>query len=80
MATVEQHIEQEILAHNGVVHSGEEIPVENPATGQIVGTRARPRRRGDRGRWPRAARAAQPEWEAYGFDGRARILLRARSG
>ena len=24
------------------------------------------------------ARAAQPEWEAYGFDGRARVLLRAQ--
>ena len=24
------------------------------------------------------ARAAQPEWEAYGFEGRARVLLRAQ--
>jgi acyl-CoA reductase-like NAD-dependent aldehyde dehydrogenase len=74
MATVEQAIPQ---AHNGVAHAGEEIAVENPATGQIVGTVpdlsaeavAEMARRG---------RLAQPAWEAYGFDGRARVLLRAQ--
>ena len=73
MATVEQIPR----AHNGVAHSGEEIPVENPATGQTVGTVpdlsaeavAEMARRG---------RIVQPAWEAYGFDGRGRILSRAQ--
>ncbi len=78
MATVEQHVEQEIpQAHNGVAHAGEEIPVENPATGQTIGTVP------DLGaaavaEMARRARAVQPTWEAYGFEGRARILLRAQ--
>jgi len=43
MATVEQHVEQEILqARNGVAQDEDparpEIPVENPATGQILST------------------------------------------
>jgi acyl-CoA reductase-like NAD-dependent aldehyde dehydrogenase len=78
MATVEQHVEQEILhAANGAADTGEGIPVENPATGEIVATVP------DLG--PEAiaemaarARAAQPEWEAYGFAGRARVLSRAQ--
>ncbi len=78
--TVEQHLPQ---AHNGAAHAGEddagaqEIAVENPATGQIAGTVA------DLGveavaEMARRGRAAQPAWEAYGFEGRARILLRAQ--
>ncbi len=78
MATVEQHPAQ---AHNGVAHAngsaGGEIPVENPATGQIVGhvpdldaTAV--------AEMAARARAAQPNWEAFGFEGRARILLRAQ--
>ena len=35
MATVEQQAPQ---AHNGVAHAAAEIAVENPATGQTVGT------------------------------------------
>jgi acyl-CoA reductase-like NAD-dependent aldehyde dehydrogenase len=73
MATVEQ------LPHvpNGLAHSGEEIAVENPATGQIAGTVP------DLGaaavsEMARRARIAQPAWEAYGFEGRGRILLRAQ--
>jgi acyl-CoA reductase-like NAD-dependent aldehyde dehydrogenase len=73
MATVEH------LPHvpNGLAHAGEEIAVENPATGQIAGTVP------DVGaaavaELARRARIAQPAWEAYGFDGRGRILLRAQ--
>jgi len=74
MATVEHATPQ---AHNGVAHAGDEIPVENPATGQIVGTVP------DLGaaavtEMAKRARAAQPAWEAYGFDGRGRILSRAQ--
>ncbi len=74
MATVEHALPQ---AHNGVAHSGEEIAVENPATGQTAGTVP------DLGaaavsEMARRGRAAQPAWEAYGFDGRGRILSRAQ--
>jgi acyl-CoA reductase-like NAD-dependent aldehyde dehydrogenase len=73
MATVEQIPH----THNGVAHAGAEIPVENPATGQIVGTVP------DLGaeavaEMARRGRIAQPAWEAYGFDGRARVLSRAQ--
>src|SRR5271154_6777341 len=86
MASVEQHVEQEILQAaaqqadaNAQIEqppSGE-IAVENPATGETVGTVP------DLGAEAVAqmavrARAAQPQWEAFGFEGRARILLRAQ--
>ncbi len=79
MASVEQ---SEILndtphSHNGGAHTDREIPVENPATGQIVGTVP------DLGaetvaEMARRGRAAQPQWEAYGFDGRAQVLRRTQ--
>ena len=74
MATVEQAIPD---FHNGVAHAGEEIPVENPATGRTIGTVP------DLGReavseMARRGRVVQPVWEAYGFDGRAQVLLRAQ--
>jgi acyl-CoA reductase-like NAD-dependent aldehyde dehydrogenase len=74
MATVEQAIPH---THNGVAHAGEEIPVENPATGGTVGSVP------DLGseavaEMARRGRIAQPVWEAYGFDGRAQVLLRAQ--
>jgi len=80
MATVEQHIEQEIFsAGNGAGQSaaGEEIAVENPATGQTIGSVP------DLGpeavaEMARRARVAQPAWEAHGFEGRARVLRRAQ--
>ena len=68
-------VEQLPQAHNGVAHSGEEIAVENPATGQIAGTVP------DLGaaavaEMARRGRLAQPAWEAYRFEGRARVMLR----
>jgi acyl-CoA reductase-like NAD-dependent aldehyde dehydrogenase len=96
MASVEQHVEQEILQaddeiaevseavqvetpiQTGIdVPTSPEILVENPATGETV--RSVP----DLGAAAVAemaarGRRAQPEWEAYGFDGRARVLLRAQ--
>src|SRR5438067_10137203 len=74
MATVEQHIPE---THNGSAGTGEGIAVENPATGEIVATVA------DLGTEAVAemaarARAAQPAWAAFGFEGRARVLLRAQ--
>jgi acyl-CoA reductase-like NAD-dependent aldehyde dehydrogenase len=74
MATVEQQAPQ---AHNGVAHAATDIAVENPATGQVVGTV--PDLGADAVKEMAArGRAAQPEWEAYGFEGRGRILSRAQ--
>jgi acyl-CoA reductase-like NAD-dependent aldehyde dehydrogenase len=74
MATVEQHTPE---THNGKAGTGEGIAVENPATGEIIATVA------DMGAEAVAemaarGRAAQPAWEAFGFEGRGRVLLRAQ--
>jgi acyl-CoA reductase-like NAD-dependent aldehyde dehydrogenase len=53
------------------------ITVENPATGAVVGEV--PIRSAEEVRELAArGRAAQPAWEALGFDGRARVLRRAQ--
>src|SRR5271167_3099034 len=78
MATVHQsQIEEQLTQTDNGAGGGREIEVENPATGETVRTvpdldaaavaeiAAR-------------ARAAQPQWEAYGFEGRARVLRRAQ--
>src|SRR6202158_3928672 len=63
--------------HNGVAHAGEDIPVENPATGEIVATV--PDLDADAvAEMAAHGRAAQPEWEAYGLDGRTRVMRRAQ--
>src|SRR5580704_11706617 len=78
MATVEQHATE---IHNGATNGSSaaaaetEIPVENPATGEIITTvpdldAAAVADLAKRGR------LAQPTWEAYGFEGRGRVLLR----
>jgi acyl-CoA reductase-like NAD-dependent aldehyde dehydrogenase len=79
MATVEQAqiVEQPHLTGNGGPLAATEIAVENPATGETVATVP------DLGAdavvdMAAKARAAQPTWEAYGFEGRARVLLRAQ--
>jgi acyl-CoA reductase-like NAD-dependent aldehyde dehydrogenase len=72
MASVEQRTPAET---NGAAAAT--IAVENPATGEVTGTisvlgaeecQALAQR----------ARAAQPQWEAIGFEGRARIMRRAQ--
>jgi acyl-CoA reductase-like NAD-dependent aldehyde dehydrogenase len=71
MASVEQQTPASVSA------AAAEIAVENPATGQVIAhvpdlgadAVARMARRG---------RAAQPAWEALGFDGRSRVLRRAQ--
>ena len=78
MATVEgAHIVEQIVRTDAGAQSGGDIPVENPATGETVATVP------DLGAEAVAemaarGRAAQPGWEAFGFDGRARVLLRAQ--
>jgi len=58
-------------------HRGTEFAVENPATGEVIRTvqavdAEQLRAMAERGR------AAQPAWEALGFDGRGKILRRAQ--
>lgn len=74
MASVEQTApEQQGAEVSG--HAG--IPVENPATGQVIATV--PDISADDVRaLAEKARRVQPGWEALGFDGRAKILLRAQ--
>jgi acyl-CoA reductase-like NAD-dependent aldehyde dehydrogenase len=78
MATVEQHPgETQNGAADTSVDAGTGIPVENPATGETVATVP------DLGAEAVAemaarGRAAQPGWEAFGFEGRSRVLLRAQ--
>jgi acyl-CoA reductase-like NAD-dependent aldehyde dehydrogenase len=74
MATVEQHAPQ---TANGAVDAREEIPVENPATGETIATV--PDLDADAvAELARRGRGAQPGWEAYGFEGRAQVLRRAQ--
>jgi acyl-CoA reductase-like NAD-dependent aldehyde dehydrogenase len=57
--------------------SGASIPVENPATGAIVAHV--PDMGGDEvAALVERARAAQPAWEALGFEGRRTVMLEAR--
>ncbi len=75
MATVEQHRPETSI---GIAEQASaEIAVENPATGAIVATV--PDLTAEAvAEMAARARAAQPEWEAYGFDGRARVMRRAQ--
>jgi acyl-CoA reductase-like NAD-dependent aldehyde dehydrogenase len=77
MATVERHVPERSDDAVAATAEAQGIPVENPATGEIIATvpdlgAAAVAEMAARGR------AAQPEWEAYGFDGRGRILRRAQ--
>jgi acyl-CoA reductase-like NAD-dependent aldehyde dehydrogenase len=79
MASVEQAqtVEQTPASGNGAAPAGEEIKVENPATGEIVATVPELSAEAVVAMAQRG-RDAQPSWDAYGFDGRARIMLRAQ--
>ena len=73
MATVEQGAR---AAANGA--GGHTLPVENPATGEVVAHV--PEMGPDQvAELTRRARAAQPAWEALGFAGRARVMRAMRS-
>ena len=71
MASVEQ---QTPAGANG---AAKDIAVENPATGQVIGhvPDLGPEQVAD---LARRGRAAQPAWEALGFEGRGRVLRRAQ--
>ena len=53
------------------------IPVENPATGEVIGSVPN-RSASEVEAMVARGRAAQPAWEALGFEGRARVLKRAQ--
>ena len=53
------------------------IAVENPATGEVIAT-IPIQGAGELAAMATRAREAQPQWEAIGFDGRARIMRRAQ--
>jgi acyl-CoA reductase-like NAD-dependent aldehyde dehydrogenase len=72
MSSVQQH---ETAKANGA--SASTIPVENPATGELITTI--PVLGADElAAMAARAREAQPQWEAIGFDGRGRIMRRAQ--
>ena len=73
MAGTEEKAAPEAVATNG--HAAGQVPVENPATGEVVAHV--PNLSADEVREMAArGRAAQPGWEALGFAGRARVMLR----
>jgi len=74
MATTEQHA---LHTHNGATHAAADIPVENPATGQIVAS-VPDLDAAAVAELARKGREAQPRWEAFGFDARAQVLKRAQ--
>jgi acyl-CoA reductase-like NAD-dependent aldehyde dehydrogenase len=73
MAGTEEKAAPDAVATNG--HQAGQVPVENPATGEVVAHV--PNLSADEVREMAArGRAAQPGWEALGFAGRARVMLR----
>ena len=72
MGTVEQTTAA--AANGAAAHT---IAVENPATGQLI-TTVPVRGAAELEAMAHRARQAQPQWEAIGFEGRARIMRRAQ--
>src|ERR1700745_1289301 len=74
MATVEQAT----AAHTNGSSNGNTIAVHNPATGQTIGHV--PDMTAEQvAELVARARAAQPAWEAIGFEGRARVMYHLRA-
>jgi acyl-CoA reductase-like NAD-dependent aldehyde dehydrogenase len=71
MASVDSTAAQRANGHG----AGAEIPVENPATGEVIAHVADLSPDGV-AELARRGRAAQPGWQALGFDGRGRVLAR----
>jgi len=77
VASVEEHTATDPAATGEAATAARDIAVEDPATGEVIGQVP------DMGaeqvaELARAARAAQPAWEALGFEGRGRVLRRAQ--
>src|SRR5215218_2552727 len=73
MASVDTTATQSTNGHGG----GAEIPVENPATGEVIAHVADLSAERVK-RLAAAGRAAQPGWQAMGFEGRGRVMERMR--
>ena len=69
--------EQTTAQSNGAPTDSGEIVVQNPATGEVAGTVPDLDAKAVADMAARA-RAAQPAWEALGFDGRAQVFKRAQ--
>jgi acyl-CoA reductase-like NAD-dependent aldehyde dehydrogenase len=77
MATVNETTKVEDRHAEGIETDRAEIPVENPATGEVIGSV--PNLAPDQvAELAARGRAAQPGWEALGFEGRGRILRRCQ--
>ncbi len=77
MASVDEQVTQQ---GNGSAAGGGSvaaIEVTNPATGEVI-AQVPDLSAADVAELARKARAAQPGWEALGFEGRGRVLLRAQ--
>jgi acyl-CoA reductase-like NAD-dependent aldehyde dehydrogenase len=74
VASVEEHTE---AAGADVATAVADIAVENPATGEVI-AHVPDMTAEQVAELARAARAAQPAWEALGFEGRGRVLRRAQ--
>ena len=76
MASVEQQAAEQATSGQAA-EAPPEIRVENPATGEAI--TAVPDMTAEQvAELARNARAVQPSWEALGFEGRGRVLLRAQ--
>src|SRR5215210_2054521 len=73
MASVEQQVATQ--GENGAAAAAAVIDVENPATGEVIG-QVPELGAVQVAELARLGRAAQPGWEALGFEGRGRVLLR----
>jgi acyl-CoA reductase-like NAD-dependent aldehyde dehydrogenase len=70
-------VDEQVTQSNGSAAGAEPINVENPATGEVI-AQVPHLSAADVAELARKGRAAQPGWEALGFEGRARVLLRAQ--
>src|SRR3954467_10189852 len=77
MPTIDEGPRPDHRHPQGITTDYREIPVENPATGEVI--RTVPNLGADEvAELARNGRAAQPGWAALGFDGRARVLRRCQ--
>jgi acyl-CoA reductase-like NAD-dependent aldehyde dehydrogenase len=74
MASVDEQVTRQ---GNGSAPGAAPIEVQNPATGEVIATVPDVSAE-EVAELARKARAAQPGWEALGFEGRGRVLLRAQ--